>query len=353
KERIRFTWNDNSTGSRGEFMRPWEGLAKEINRRFQQTGSDFTREYYASFMSEQPCPACQGARLRPESLAVTVGELSIKDVCALNINESFAWALALSGEEPRTKNQEPVGNGHAPAANGRHGANGTTPPTPALTPYHLEIAGEILKEIRERLGFLLNVGLHYLTMDRSAPTLSGGEAQRIRLASQIGSGLVGVMYILDEPSIGLHQRDNLKLLNTLIKLRDLGNTVIVVEHDLETMQAADYLIDFGPGAGVKGGEVVSAGTPDYVAQNGSLTGAYLSGRLEIAIPEQRRTASVSEQIVVRLPTKKNRKAKAAPAPEMSEPPWLALDGATMNNLRDVSVRLPLGTFVCITGVSGS
>jgi excinuclease ABC subunit A len=222
-----------------------------------------------------------------------------------------------------------------------------------LNPQQKEIARAILKEIRERLGFLLNVGLHYLTMDRAAPTLSGGEAQRIRLASQIGSGLVGVMYILDEPSIGLHQRDNLKLLNTLIKLRDLGNTVIVVEHDLETMQAADWLIDFGPGAGVKGGEVVSAGTPDYVAQNGSLTGAYLSGRLEIAIPEQRRAASVSEQIVVRLPTKKGRKAKAALAAETSEPPWLALEGATMNNLCDVSVRFPLGTFVCITGVSGS
>jgi excinuclease ABC subunit A len=314
KERIRFTWRDSTTGSRGEFVRPWEGLAKEINRRFQQTGSDFTREYYASFMTEQPCPACKGARLRPESLAVTVGNLSVKDVCALNVNEAHGWALTLAeGQRVATSD---VGQ----ATNGRH------EPTAALTPYQLEIAGEILKEIRERLSFLLNVGLHYLTLQRAAPTLSGGEAQRIRLASQIGSGLVGVMYILDEPSIGLHQRDNRKLLNTLIKLRDLGNTVIVVEHDLETMQAADWLIDFGPGAGVKGGLVVAAGSPALVAQNGSLTGAYLAGRLWIAVPEGRRPGNGA---------------------------WLEISGATMNNLHDATVRFPLGTFVCVTGVSGS
>jgi excinuclease ABC subunit A len=351
KERVRFTWNDSSSGSRGEFMRPWEGLAKEINRRFQQTGSDYTREYYASFMSEQPCPACSGARLRPESLAVTVGDLSIKQVCALNISESYEWALALSGDEGRTTKDERIAsNGH-----GELSSSVLRPSSAPLTPYQLEIAGEILKEIRERLGFLLNVGLHYLTMDRGAPTLSGGEAQRIRLASQIGSGLVGVMYILDEPSIGLHQRDNRKLLNTLIKLRDLGNTVIVVEHDLETMQAADWLIDFGPGAGVKGGEVVSAGTPDHVALNGSLTGAYLSGRLEIAVPEQRRVASVADQVVTTIPRKQGRKAKAAtrPAAAPSGPPWLEIEGATMNNLSDVTARFPLGTFVCVTGVSGS
>jgi excinuclease ABC subunit A len=196
-----------------------------------------------------------------------------------------------------------------------------------LSPYQQEIAGEVLKEIRERLGFLENVGLHYLTLDRAAPTLSGGEAQRIRLASQIGSGLVGVTYILDEPSIGLHQRDNRKLLNTLIRLRDLGNTVIVVEHDMETMQAADFLVDFGPGAGVRGGEVVAAGTPEYVAQNGSLTGAYLSGRLKIEVPAQRRLEAVQH--------------------------WLELKGARHNNLRGVDVRFPIGALTCITGVSGS
>lgn len=189
------------------------------------------------------------------------------------------------------------------------------------------IVGDVLKEIRERLGFLHNVGLHYLTLDRAAPTLSGGEAQRIRLASQIGSGLVGVMYILDEPSIGLHQRDNRKLLDSLLRLRDLGNTLIVVEHDLETMQAADWIIDFGPGAGVKGGQVVTAGTPEQVAQHPtSLTGQYLSGRLTIQTPATRRQPKQG---------------------------WLTLEGATLNNLRDVTVSFPLGCFIAVTGVSGS
>ncbi|HEY3229633.1 MAG TPA: ATP-binding cassette domain-containing protein, partial [Roseiflexaceae bacterium] len=215
--------------------------------------------------------------------------------------------------------------------------------------------GEILKETRERLGFLLNVGLHYLTMDRAAPTLSGGEAQRIRLASQIGSGLVGVMYILDEPSIGLHQRDNRKLLNTLIKLRDLGNTVIVVEHDLETMQSADWLIDFGPGAGVKGGAVVAEGPPERVARNGSLTGAYLSGRLEIAVPQQRRIAGTIAEIAQTAERKNGRGSETAVTSVISaaQAHWLEIEGATMNNLRGVAARFPLGTFVCVTGVSGS
>ncbi len=331
KERIRFVWNDPNTGSRGEFVRPWEGLASEISRRYHQTGSDSSREYYGSFMSDQPCPSCEGARLRPESLAVTVGNQSIKTVCAQNIQETYDWAQALTGDAD----------------------DGST-----LTAYQLEIVSDVLKEVRERLSFLLNVGLHYLTMDRSAPTLSGGEAQRIRLASQIGSGLVGVMYILDEPSIGLHQRDNRKLLNTLIKLRDLGNTVIVVEHDLETMQAADFLVDFGPGAGVKGGAIVAAGTPDAVAAvEASQTGAYLSGRLAIAVPEQRRAPRTGGPAPVRLPMSKKKiaasKKKAAEPAAPVEPQWVELDGATMNNLRDVSIRFPLGTLVCITGVSGS
>ncbi len=366
KEKVRFSWSD-AGGSRGEFMRPWEGLASEITRRYNQTDSDWTREMYASFMSEQPCPACKGARLRPESLAVTVGDLSMQQVVSQNIGESFDWALKLSGEGAQ---ESGVGsqNGDSIAQLATHNGNGyhhdSAPlhtELSILTPYQLEIAGEILKEIRERLGFLLNVGLHYLTLHRPAPTLSGGEAQRIRLASQIGSGLVGVMYILDEPSIGLHQRDNRKLLNTLLKLRDLGNSVIVVEHDLETMQAADFLIDFGPGAGVKGGEVVAAGSPAQVAQVAdSKTGAYLSGKLEIAVPAVRRTARLDgpqEANAARLPLGKkalktaSKKAKAAAPP--AEPQWLELEGATMNNLRDVSVRMPLGSFVCITGVSGS
>ncbi|HNP69755.1 MAG TPA: excinuclease ABC subunit UvrA [Kouleothrix sp.] len=364
KEKVRFSWSDSS-GSRGEFMRPWEGLASEITRRYHQTDSDWTREMYASYMSEQPCPACRGARLRPESLAVTVGELSIKTVCELNVKEAHDWALSLSGDDEgqKTKDEgmrnrkesDSIGsNGHG---NGQLlDASFALRPASAgpLTPYQLEIAGEILKEIRERLGFLLNVGLHYLTLHRPAPTLSGGEAQRIRLASQIGSGLVGVMYILDEPSIGLHQRDNRKLLNTLIKLRDLGNTVIVVEHDLETMQEADYLIDFGPGAGVKGGAVVAAGSPSQVAQvRESQTGAYLAGKLEIAIPATRRTARLlgDHPEVADLRPRGKKAPKAAKLPD--SPEWLEIEGATMNNLRDVSVRLPLGTFVCITGVSGS
>lgn len=347
RERIRFSWSDSNNGSRGEYMRTWEGLASEIRRRYQQTSSDHTREYYASFMSEQPCQDCKAARLRPESLAVQVGGISIQDVCNLNILGSYDWALALTGASSEA---------HHGAHNGKH-----APAASALNEYQLEIAGEILKEIRERLGFLLNVGLHYLTLSRAAPTLSGGEAQRIRLASQIGSGLVGVMYILDEPSIGLHQRDNLKLLNTLIKLRDLGNTVIVVEHDLETMQAADWLIDFGPGAGVKGGRIIGSGHPHEIAQiDASKTGAYLSGKLQIAIPEERRLEQpfVARKTTSRLPPSKSKttKSKAEPKPEQAtseQRPWLELQGATMNNLRDVSARFPLGAFVCITGVSGS
>jgi excinuclease ABC subunit A len=293
QERIRFSW-EHESGSRGEYYRIWEGLASEIRRRYMQSGSDAMREYYTQYMSEQPCPDCQGARLRPESLAVRVAGRSIRDVTRMNVAQALDWARELPNHLNETERA---------------------------------IVGDVLKEIRERLGFLHNVGLHYLTLDRAAPTLSGGEAQRIRLASQIGSGLVGVMYILDEPSIGLHQRDNRKLLDSLLRLRDLGNTLIVVEHDLETMQAADWIIDFGPGAGVKGGQIVTAGTPEQVAQHPtSLTGQYLSGRLTIPIPTSRRQANNG---------------------------WLTLEGATLNNLRDVTVSFPLGCFIAVTGVSGS
>lgn len=293
QERIRFSW-EHESGSRGEYYRIWEGLASEIRRRYMQSGSDAMREYYTQYMSEQPCPDCQGARLRPESLAVRVAGRSIRDVTRINVAQALDWARELPNQLNETERA---------------------------------IVGDVLKEIRERLGFLHNVGLHYLTLDRAAPTLSGGEAQRIRLASQIGSGLVGVMYILDEPSIGLHQRDNRKLLDSLLRLRDLGNTLIVVEHDLETMQAADWIIDFGPGAGVKGGQIVTTGTPEQVAQHPtSLTGQYLSGRLTIPIPTSRRQANNG---------------------------WLTLEGATLNNLRDVTVSFPLGCFIAVTGVSGS
>ncbi|HEX9371765.1 MAG TPA: ATP-binding cassette domain-containing protein, partial [Roseiflexaceae bacterium] len=380
KEKVRFTWGDPNGDSRGEFYRPWEGLAKEIERRYHQTDSEFTREIYASFMSEQPCPACAGARLRPESLAVTVGGLSIKQVVERNINETYDWSLALTGTAVNGLVNRLNGNGASATAttsrpsaahnaSNEHGGDNVSNDVAAnplnplpksidsdpLTPYQLEIAGEILKEIRERLGFLLNVGLHYLTLHRPAPTLSGGEAQRIRLASQIGSGLVGVMYILDEPSIGLHQRDNRKLLNTLLKLRDLGNTVLVVEHDLETMQEADWIVDFGPGAGVKGGAVVAEGPPEQIARSGSLTGKYLSGQLEIAVPSQRRTASTTTESTESTETRKKKKSSVLSVPSVVKNPsyWLEVEGATMNNLRDVTARFPLGTFTCITGVSGS
>lgn len=312
KERIRFTWEDGH--SRGEYHRPWEGLSNEITRRYQQTAAEATREYYAGFMSEQPCPACNGARLRPESRAVTVGGLALHEVCALTIDQAYAWACRLSGTVDHWYGQ--LDESQIMEVAGR---------VPRLSDYQLEIAGEVLKEIRERLGFLLNVGLHYLTLDRAAPSLSGGEAQRIRLASQIGSGLVGVMYILDEPSIGLHQRDNRKLIDTLIKLRDLGNTVLVVEHDEETIRTADWVVDFGPRAGVNGGQVVAAGTPEQIAASSTLTGDYISGRRSIPVPQQRR------------------------APKG----LLTIRGASHNNLRDIDVSFPLGTLICVTGVSGS
>ncbi len=348
KERVRFTWSDENSGSRGEFNRTWEGLASEIRRRYHQTGSDQTREFYVSFMSEQPCPDCKGARLRPESLAVTVGGQSIREVCRLNIAEAHQWAVALSGEDRQFTAESAMVSAGQNGTSG-HATTVVEQVSGVLTPYQLEIVSDVLKEIRDRLSFLLNVGLHYLTINRAAPTLSGGEAQRIRLASQIGSGLVGVMYILDEPSIGLHQRDNRKLLGTLLTLRDLGNTVIVVEHDLETMQAADWLVDFGPGAGVKGGHVVAAGTPAHVASVAeSQTGAYLSGKLEITIPERRRFNPDGSQAPE---PKKSRGQKRSV--EGQEIRWLELTGATMNNLQNVSVKIPLGSFVCVTGVSGS
>jgi excinuclease ABC subunit A len=311
--KIRFNWSHEG-GSHGVFYRTWEGMKHEIMRRFTQTESNQTRDFYAQFMSEQICPSCEGARLRPESLSVTVAGQTIFSVCRLNITEVHEWITMLL-------------EGHSPTADGL--ALPSPHPYQPLSPTQREIAGEVLKEIRDRLRFLLDVGLYYLTLERAAPTLSGGEAQRIRLASQIGSGLVGVTYILDEPSIGLHQRDNRKLLGSLLRLRDLGNTVIVVEHDLETMQNADWIVDFGPAAGVKGGEVVAAGPPPTITQSNTLTGAYLSGKLEIPIPETRRLQ------------------------ERKEITWLEVQGARMNNLRNIDVRFPLGCFVAVTGVSGS
>jgi len=276
----------------------WEGIISNIQRRFSETESDVVRMELAEYMVAKPCNGCGGRRLKPESLAVTIEDRNVGELVEMSIAESLRFFELL-----------PVrGNGK-----------------PGLDP---EIAGPILKEVRERLRFLVNVGLEYLTLGRAAESLSGGEAQRIRLATQIGSRLVGVLYILDEPSIGLHQRDNARLLDTLGQLRDLGNTVIVVEHDDETMRDADYLLDLGPGAGKHGGLVVASGTVDEVAKNSaSLTGRYLSGDLKIPIPATRRPVDSRRSIRV--------------------------IGARQHNLRNLDVEIPLGVFVAVTGVSGS
>ena len=277
---------------RGTLYQPFEGVANNLERRYQETQSDASKREIEEFMTQCPCPACKGRRLRPEALAVTVGDLSIMEATELPVDRELEFFNALT-----------------------------------LTPTQQLIAAQILKEIRSRLGFLQSVGLSYLTLSRSSGTLSGGESQRIRLATQIGSSLMGVLYILDEPSIGLHQRDNDKLLDTLRRLRDLGNTLIVVEHDEDTMRAADWLIDIGPGAGALGGQVVSAGTPQQVmADPNSLTGQYLSGKKRIEVPAHRRPGNGK---------------------------WLTVRGAKENNLKNIDVSVPLGTLTCVTGVSGS
>ena len=277
---------------KGVLYQVFEGICNNVERRYQETQSDASKRELEEVMAECPCPTCHGRRLKKESLAVTVGDLDIFSFTELSVTDELAWVDKLT-----------------------------------LTEQQMRIAGRILKEIKSRLGFLQSVGLGYLTLARAAATLSGGESQRIRLATQIGSSLMGVLYILDEPSIGLHQRDNDKLLGTLRNLRDLGNTLLVVEHDEDTMRAADYLIDIGPGAGVHGGQVVAAGTPEEVMANpNSLTGQYLSGKKKIPVPTERR--------------KGNGK-------------FLKVIGAAENNLRHIDVTFPLGTFTVVTGVSGS
>ncbi|MBV9282940.1 MAG: excinuclease ABC subunit UvrA [Chloroflexi bacterium] len=281
----------------------FEGVIPNLMRRYGETDSDFIRSEIEQYMSSNPCPACQGARLKPESLAVTVGGRSIVDVTRMSITETSRFFAALGGEAAQREGEIP------------------------LTDRERMIARQITKEIRARLQFLLDVGLSYLTLDRGASTLAGGEAQRIRLATQIGSGLMGVLYILDEPSIGLHQRDNARLIRTLIHLRDLGNTLIVVEHDEDTMRTADHIVDIGPGAGEHGGWIVAEGTlEDIMRSPESLTGQFLSGKRRIRVPARRRPGS-GNHLVVR--------------------------GARENNLKDLDVAFPLGTFTCVTGVSGS
>ncbi|NMM46057.1 excinuclease ABC subunit UvrA [Rhodospirillaceae bacterium KN72] len=275
--------------------KPFEGVVPNMERRYRETESSWSREELAKYQSVTPCPACGGHRLKPEALAVKVGSLHIGEVAQMSIADAGTWFTELDEK---------------------------------LGAKQKEIAYRILKEINERLGFLNNVGLDYLTLSRNSGTLSGGESQRIRLASQIGSGLTGVLYVLDEPSIGLHQRDNDRLLDTLRRLRDLGNTVIVVEHDEDAIRAADYLVDMGPGAGVHGGEVVAAGLPDEVMANpNSLTGQYMTGMMQIPIPKTRRKGHKGQ--------------------------LLKIFGARENNLQNVNATIPLGTLTVVTGVSGS
>ncbi|MGA3150898.1 MAG: excinuclease ABC subunit UvrA [Streptosporangiaceae bacterium] len=283
----------NRYGRERSYYTSFEGAIPYIERRHAEAESDSSRERFAGFMREVPCPACHGARLKPVSLAVTVDGRSISDYCALPIGELAKLLLSLE-----------------------------------LSDRDWQIAGRILKEVNARLGFLLDVGLDYLSLDRPAATLAGGEAQRIRLATQIGSGLVGVLYVLDEPSIGLHQRDNHRLLETLLRLRDLGNTLIVVEHDEDTIRAADWVVDIGPGAGEHGGRIVVSGpVRELLASQESLTGAYLTGRESIPVPARRRRRSRGREVVVK--------------------------GAAEHNLRDVDAAFPLGCFIAVTGVSGS
>lgn len=273
----------------------FEGIVNMLKRRYEETESEYIKQDLERFMSTSPCPRCNGRRLKEESLAVTVGEKNIAEVTNMDIDEAAVWFTDLESR---------------------------------LSPREKAIAERILKEVRERLRFLLDVGLGYLTLNRSANTLAGGEAQRIRLATQIGSGLMGVIYVLDEPSIGLHQRDNQKLIRTLLRMRDLGNTVIVVEHDEDTIRAADYILDLGPGAGEHGGGVVAAGKlKDILKCPDSLTGQYLTGKRRIEIPKQRR--------------------------EPNPMKILTLHNVRANNLKNITARFPLGLFICVTGVSGS
>jgi excinuclease ABC subunit A len=281
----------NSMGRKRSYMLAFEGILPSLDRRYRETDSEYQKERLEEYMSLKPCPLCRGARLKDTSLAVTVGEINIDSFARKSVAAAIAFVDTLS-----------------------------------LTPVESAIAARILKEIRERLSFLDNVGVGYLTLSRAAGTLSGGEAQRIRLATQIGSSLMGVLYILDEPSIGLHQRDNARLLATLERLRDLGNTVIVVEHDEETIRAADHIVDMGPGAGEHGGHVVAQGTASQVMRSkSSVTGAYLSGREVIPTPDRR----------------------------IHDAGWFGVEGASEHNLKSIDVELPVGKFICVTGVSGS
>ena len=301
----------NREGQHRRYRTQYEGVIPNLERRYRETDSDYVRDKIERFMTYRPCPACGGARLRPVALAVTIAGESIDRLTGWPVNRLLAWIDELSDGRFQDMSK-PIE---------------TSEPPDLLSMKQWQIGRRVLKEIHDRLHFLANVGLGYLTLDRTATTLAGGEAQRIRLATQIGSRLVGVLYVLDEPSIGLHQRDQARLIDTLHEMRDLGNTLLVVEHDEATIRAADWIIDLGPGAGKHGGEIVASGTvADVVDAPGSITGAYLSGRRRIPIPEHRREGN-GHGLVIR--------------------------GAREHNLKDINVSIPLGRFVCITGVSGS
>ncbi|MBI9019992.1 MAG: excinuclease ABC subunit UvrA [Verrucomicrobia bacterium] len=305
---------------RHKIQKPFEGVIPNLQRRYTDSDSDWTQDRLRAYMGTQRCTACHGARLRPESLACTVGGKNIYQICTLSIERAEQFFQGLEGDG----SQRPEVRGQNSELSNQQSAIGNRQ---CLTPEEAHIARDILKEIRARLGFMMNVGLDYLTLDRESGTLSGGEAQRIRLATQIGAGLVGVLYVLDEPSIGLHQRDNDRLLATLKGLRDLGNTVVVVEHDEQTIREADYVIDLGPGAGVHGGEIVFAGTPAQLLKSkASLTAQYMRREIEIEVPSKR--------------------SKAANG-------FLEIRGAAENNLKNINVKIPLGLLTCVTGVSGS
>ena len=295
-KQIQMTYQ-NANGNEFRFTRAFEGVITNLERRYKETNSEYIREKISEFMSDRPCPSCGGRRLNPAALAVTVDNVNIVEANSWHVLKTLEWVKKLSGKNS------------------------------PLTSKQRKIAERVLKEIHERLTFLVNVGLDYLTLNRSAVTLSGGEAQRIRLATQVGSRLVGVLYVLDEPSIGLHPRDNSRLLDTLKGLRDLGNTVLVVEHDDETIREADWVVDLGPAAGEHGGRVIAEGTPKQIlAHPKSLTGQYLSGRKQVPVPKERRTGNGKSLKIV---------------------------GASANNLKHIDVKIPLGKLVCITGVSGS
>ncbi|GIV80323.1 excinuclease ABC subunit UvrA [Litorilinea aerophila] len=317
QEKVRIEYR-NSSGQARQYETTFHGVIANLQRRYQETNSDYIRSKLEEYMSVRPCPACQGKRLRPEALAVTIAGKNIWEISRMPVEDSLRWIRWLQGETPTPGEGAPAN----PSQNGRI-PNDRSP----LTPREQAIAYQVLKEIAARLQFMVNVGLEYLTLDRTAVTLSGGEAQRIRLATQIGSQLMGVLYILDEPSIGLHQRDNARLIATLQGMRDLGNTVLVVEHDEDTIRAADWVVDMGPGAGEHGGHVVcSAPRDEFLQSPDSLTAQYLRGEKRIPVPRERREGNGK---------------------------YLYIRGASENNLKNVDVRIPLGKLIAVTGVSGS